>query len=77
MTNTPGKGLKGQNCNRTACQRPNSAHHFNRVMNAHYCIDCAQMIEAAANSDGESFYTDIIGTEIRAREYPEQEKINA
>lgn len=58
---TPGKGLEGQNCNVTACQKPNSAHHFNNVMKAYYCLECAQKIEYWANKDGMSFYEGITG----------------
>lgn len=39
--NTSGKGLEGQNCNVTACQLPDSAHHYNKWTHAYYCIDCA------------------------------------
>lgn len=54
-----GKGLKGQNCNVTHCQAPNSAHHYNRVTHAWYCIDCAMRIEKSARLDGMSFYDDL------------------
>lgn len=56
-----GKGLKGQNCNVTHCQAPNSAHHYNRVTQAWYCIDCAMRIEESARRDGMSFYDDLKG----------------
>lgn len=55
----PGKGLKGQNCNVTHCQAPNSANHYNKVMRAWYCIDCATRIERSAQQDGLSFYDDL------------------
>ena len=53
---TEGKGKKGLNCNVTHCQKPNSAHYFNKVMKAYYCLKCATDIEAAANKSGCSFY---------------------
>lgn len=59
--NTPGKGLEGQNCNVTQCQKPDSAHHFNNVMKAWYCLECAQEIQYFANKDGFSFYDGIEG----------------
>lgn len=55
------KGQKGLNCNVTACQKPNSAHHFNNVTKAYYCLECAQKIEYWANKDGMSFYKGITG----------------
>jgi hypothetical protein len=42
---TPGKGLEGQNCNVTACQKPDSAHHYNKVMHKWYCLECAEKIQ--------------------------------
>jgi hypothetical protein len=42
---TPGKGLEGQNCNVTACQKPESAHHYNEAMSKWYCLECAQKIQ--------------------------------
>lgn len=43
-----GKGKQGENCNRTACQEPKSAHFFNKATNAWYCEECAYKIEASA-----------------------------
>lgn len=37
----PGKGLEGLNCNRTACQLPNSAHWQHKDSKAFYCMNCA------------------------------------
>ena len=56
---TPGKGFKGKNCNVTHCQKPESAKHFNRVTRAWYCFECASRIEASANLDGNSWFTDL------------------
>lgn len=56
---TEGKGKKGQNCNVTHCQEPDSAHFFNKVMQAWYCWRCATRIEKAANRDDMSFYDDL------------------
>lgn len=61
----PGKGLEGQNCNVTQCQKPNSAHHFNTVMRAWYCLECAEKIEYWANKDGNSFYEGVVGRRDR------------
>lgn len=44
---TPGKGKHGQNCNVTACQRPNSAWWWNSSTRAWYCCDCAYDIQKA------------------------------
>lgn len=38
------KGAKGENCNRTACQAPKSAHYYNIGTRAYYCIVCARRI---------------------------------
>ena len=57
----PGKGKQGLNCNVTACQAPDSAHHYNTVMQAWYCRRCAEDIEYWANKDGNSFYNDLEG----------------
>jgi ribosomal protein L37AE/L43A len=43
-----GKGKQGENCNRTACQEPKSAHFYNTATRAWYCEDCAYKIEASA-----------------------------
>lgn len=56
-----GKGLQGQNCNVTSCQKENSAHHFNTVMKAWYCKSCAEKIEYWAKVDGMSFFEGIEG----------------
>ena len=49
---TEGKGLEGQNCNRTACQEPNSAHYYNTGTKAYYCLECAMKINRSALRDG-------------------------
>lgn len=61
MVITDGKGKEGLNCNVTACQRPNSAHHFNTVMRAWYCRNCAEDIQYWAVKAGMSFYEGIEG----------------
>lgn len=55
----PGKGLEGQNCNVTSCQKENSAHHFNSVMKAWYCRKCAEKIEYWARVDGMTFFENV------------------
>lgn len=50
---TEPKGTFKGRCNVTACQRPNSAYYFNRVMRAHYCWSCAREIERWAKYDGQ------------------------
>jgi hypothetical protein len=37
------KGVKGGNCNRTACQAPD-AHAWSMNNQAYYCDDCARML---------------------------------
>jgi len=41
------KGIKGGNCNRTACQKP-GARYFNKSTRAYYCRECAEAINDAA-----------------------------
>lgn len=41
------KGLKGGNCNRTACQKP-GAHYFNKGTDKYYCQECALLINRAS-----------------------------
>jgi len=53
---TEGKGIQGENCNRTACQKPKSANYYNTVTRKWYCLQCAREIEKSANRDGMSFY---------------------
>lgn len=55
-TATPGKGLKGENCNVAACQKPNSADYYNRYMAAWYCRECAVKIETVARRDGMTMF---------------------
>ncbi len=50
------KGIKGEHCNVTACQEPNSAHHYNSATRAWYCKNCAMKIEAAAIAYDTSFF---------------------
>jgi hypothetical protein len=38
------KGQYGQECNITACQKPNSAFWLNRLNNQYYCEDCARRL---------------------------------
>lgn len=56
---TPGKGKQGLNCNVTACQRPDSANHYNKVMHAWYCRGCAEDIERWAKVDGMSLFDNL------------------
>jgi len=53
------KGLEGGSCNVTACQSPHSAHYYNRVMDAWYCLDCATEIERFARFDGMSLFDNL------------------
>ena len=53
---TPGKGLRGENCNVTHCQKPNSAEYFHATMRAWYCKKCALRLERVARSHGMSFF---------------------
>jgi hypothetical protein len=62
---TQGKGKEGENCNRTACQTPRSANHFNTVTQAWYCFECACTIEAYAQIDGMSFYPGTVADLVR------------
>lgn len=49
------KGVKGENCNVTACQRP-GAWFYNTGTRAYYCRQCAQDI-ARWNNPAEDGYT--------------------
>lgn len=62
---TDGKGKQGQNCNRTACQMPNSANYYNNSTRAWYCFECACTIEAYAQIDGMSFYEGTVAELIK------------
>lgn len=53
----PGKGEKGQRCNRTACQAE-GAYWFNHSTRKHYCGTCADIINAA-NGPQDSFIRDL------------------
>lgn len=44
---TTDKGKEGGSCNRTACQKPNSAKYYNRSTRAFYCRTCALLIHRA------------------------------
>lgn len=55
---TKGKGLEGQNCNRTACQEPNSAYYYNSATKAWYCRNCMQKINRSALRDGYDLFPD-------------------
>lgn len=62
---TPGKGLQGENCNRTACQMPHMAKYYNTAMDAWYCFQCACTIEAYAQIDGMSIYPGTVADLVR------------
>lgn len=51
-----GKGKKGENCNRTACQAP-GAYWYNHSTQAYYCRTCADLINRANRHD--SFVRDL------------------
>lgn len=38
------KGIQNEECNRTACQKPDSAHYYNHSTRAWYCGKCAHSI---------------------------------
>jgi hypothetical protein len=48
----PGKGIKGQRCNRTACQAE-GAYWYNHSTDKHYCGTCADIINAANGPNDE------------------------
>lgn len=50
-----GKGVKGQLCNRSACQSP-GAYWFNHSTRAYYCGTCADLI----NRDSQRFQDDYL-----------------
>jgi hypothetical protein len=45
-----GKGVKGENCNRTACQAP-GAYWYNHSTQAYYCGTCADLINSTNRRD--------------------------
>ncbi len=72
----PGKGQEGERCNRTACQKPHSAHYFNTAMNAWYCEGCARDIEDyAVKHDHMSFFPRL--AEERASRAPKEGRASA
>lgn len=44
------KGVKGGNCNRTACQMP-GANWYNPYTYAHYCKGCADLLNETWEQD--------------------------
>ena len=53
------KGLRGGNCNRTACQKPN-AIYYNHSTRKYYCPACAMMLnEYSAKEAKEMFGHDL------------------
>jgi hypothetical protein len=52
--NLPGKGEKGQRCNRSACQLP-GAYWYNHSTMKHYCGTCADLINADGGKFRDSF----------------------
>lgn len=69
---TPGKGLQGENCNRTACQAPKSANHYNKETRKWYCFKCACTIEAYAQIDNLSFYPGTVADLIEQLSHQER-----
>ncbi len=45
-----GKGEKGKNCNREACQAP-GAYWYNHSTQRYYCTTCARLINSANRND--------------------------
>jgi len=45
-----GKGHKGENCNRSACQAP-GAYWYNHSTRAYYCKTCADLINSSCQHD--------------------------
>lgn len=72
---TPGKGMQGENCNVTACQRPHSADYYNVSMRAWYCFQCACTIEAWAHIDGMSHFPGTVSDLIRPLEPNDKLKV--
>lgn len=52
MANTPAKGEKGGECNRTACDA-SPAFWFNSSTRAYYCVACAARINYWSKRDHE------------------------
>jgi len=52
------KGVKGGNCNRTACQAP-GAYWFNHSTRAYYCGTCADLINGESRKFKDSFIDDL------------------
>ena len=46
----PGKGEKGQRCNRSACQAP-GAYWYNHSTQAYYCKTCSELINSECRND--------------------------
>jgi hypothetical protein len=73
---TPGKGLQGQNCNVTACQKPDSALYYNKAMRAWYCKECATDIQYWASKDNMVLFDALVNPdpEEAAKESAELER---
>lgn len=51
----PDKGLRGGSCNRRACQAP-GATWYNRSTRAHYCGECAALLNRVNRRDSVRIY---------------------
>lgn len=44
------KGVQGGSCNKSHCQKSNSAHHYVEHMRSWYCAECAAALIAEHNN---------------------------
>lgn len=73
----PGKGKKGQNCNRTSCQEPGATHQH-RDNGFYYCTWCARDIgDFALRADERDLFPGLPDKDLGARALAARERIKA
>ena len=61
------KGAYKEECNRTACQKPNSAFYYNHSTREHYCRECAMAINEANYGDSMRMFGHELCTYVKER----------
>ena len=69
------KGIYSGSCNRTACQKPNSATFYNHSTEKYYCKSCAMLINDANRISSEELFGHELCTEGRNEEPAEFTKL--
>lgn len=56
MENKTDKGILGGSCNRSGCQKPDSAFWYNHTTRMYYCSECAFQINKVNKIDALRIY---------------------